>query len=89
MSDFVLEEAESACALYLFTACLQIVQVRASLDSIDNYHTKVLPSGGQMLYSTVGQAINTEEPDWEKPKEGSIWQTAWGSQRTILFAGLS
>ena len=65
------------------------MQVRASLDSIGSYNTKVLPCGGHMLYGSVAEAVAAEEPDWEKPREGTIWQAAWGSQRTILFAGLS
>lgn len=64
------------------------MQVRANVDSIGGHSMKVIPCGGLTLHSRVCEAITAEEPDWERPWGGSVWRSAWGSQRTVFFAGL-
>lgn len=59
------------------------------MDSIGEQNTRVIPCAVSMLHQKVAEAIELDEPDWGKPREGVSRSLAWGSHRTILFAGLT
>lgn len=69
---------------------ISVVEVRAILDEAGAYELKVLPCTSEMLHSTVSQALNTKEQDWDKPKpsRADMGNANWGSLRTVLFSGL-
>ena len=60
------------------------------LDAVGGHEIKIVPVSEGMLHDTVDAALNQPEPDWESPRADD-WTRggAWGSQRTILFGGLT
>jgi hypothetical protein len=64
--------------------------LRYLLDGIDAAHVKVLVADETMLYSTLDDALATNEIDWAQPRpENWIKGGGWGASRVCLFAGLS
>ncbi|GLI61119.1 hypothetical protein VaNZ11_003392, partial [Volvox africanus] len=63
--------------------------VRALLDTAGGHVVKVLPVTESMLYGTVDEAVHLAEQDWAAPRAPDGPRGgSWGSQRTVLFAGL-
>jgi hypothetical protein len=68
----------------------EYVMVRVMLDTLGAHDVKVLPVLPAMLEGTVAAAAGAPEVDWGAPRpEEWVRGGAWGSQRAVLFSGLS
>lgn len=64
--------------------------VRALLDAMQAQHVKVIVCGDAELHTAQQAALQLPEVDWTAPREeGAATGGSFGSQRAVLFAGLS
>lgn len=64
--------------------------LRAVLDALHARHIKVLVCDAALLDTPVAAAAATAEMDWTAPRPpNAAGGGGWGSQRAILFTGLT
>ena len=67
----------------------EVVMVRVLLDAAGAADVKVVPVFAAALHRPTEAALDMPEPDWGAPRpEGWGAGGGWGSQRTLLTAGL-
>ena len=63
--------------------------VRVLLDAAGGADVKVVPVVSAQLHTPTEASLSSPEPDWAAPRPAE-WGAGggWGSQRTLLIAGL-
>jgi hypothetical protein len=67
----------------------QYAMMRHILDSLQSHHIKILICTRELLQMPQALAVQQAETDWERPRDSGAGGGDWGSQRAILFSGLS